>query len=72
MENLIILGLAFLLASAVLIVVQVIYVRKLQKLELDNLAKSLKDEFSTKIDKRALDLQIYIEEAVERKLREKL
>ncbi|MEK7650436.1 MAG: hypothetical protein AAB364_01020 [Patescibacteria group bacterium] len=71
-NNLIILGLAFLLASAVLIVVQVIYVRKLQKLELEELARKLKEEFSTKIDKRALDLQSYIEEAVERKLREKL
>ncbi len=69
MENVLVLGLAFLLASAVLVVVQVVYVRKLQKLELDNLAKNLKDEFSAKIDKRAMDLQSYIEEAVESKFR---
>lgn len=65
-------ALAVILFCAVLIVVQVIYVRKLQKLELEELARKLKEEFSTKIDKRALDLQSYIESAVERKLREKL
>ncbi len=69
--NIIILGLAFLLASAVLIVVQVIYVRKLQKLELEDLVRKLKEEFSTKIDKRALDLQSYIENEVEHRLRER-
>jgi uncharacterized protein (DUF58 family) len=67
--NVAILGLAFLLASAVLVIVQVVYIKKLQKLELENLAKNLKDEFSAKIDKRALDLQSYIEEAVESKFR---
>jgi hypothetical protein len=58
-----------LLFTVALVIAQVVYVRRLQEIELAKLAKDLKDEFSAKIDKRALDLQSYIEEAVESKFR---
>lgn len=58
-----------LLFTIALVVVQVVYVRRIQQLEIEKLAKDLKDEFSLRIDKRAMDLQSYIEEAVESKFR---